>query len=185
MPDKIIIEKAIKGKLSSFRELVEASIPMAYSFACRMTGNAEDASDIVQESMISVWKGLHRLNSAEGYKSWLYRIVINKCRDHFRKKKRNSEIFPDDHGWAHLERILTDIDDHSIENEENLKLITLLTDKLSPMQKTVFILCDLEGLSHEEVAGITSTGRGNIKANLYYARKKMMERIEKINQYDK
>jgi RNA polymerase sigma-70 factor (ECF subfamily) len=58
-------------------------------------------------------------------------------------------------------------------------LIRLLTEKLSPKQKAVFVLSDLEEMSNEEISEITGISRTNVKANLHYARKRISEMIEK------
>jgi RNA polymerase sigma-70 factor (ECF subfamily) len=58
-------------------------------------------------------------------------------------------------------------------------IIKTLTEKLSPKQKAVFVLCDLEDLSHEEISEITGMSRRNLKANLHFARKRIGEMIER------
>jgi RNA polymerase sigma-70 factor (ECF subfamily) len=66
-----------------------------------------------------------------------------------------------------------------IENKETAMMIKILTNKLSPKQKAVFVLSDLEEMSNEEVALITGMSRINVKANLHYARKRIGEMIAK------
>ena len=179
MFDKTIIEESIRGDLQSFRKLVLASSPFAFSVAFRILGNETHATDIAQESMITIWKNLKKIKAPESYKSWLYRIVINKCYDELRKQKKNPEFTADEKTWAHLSDKLTQNPSARLENEEMAKLISLLTEKLSPTQKTVFILSELEEMSGDEIAEITSMSKANIKANLHHARKKISELIEK------
>jgi RNA polymerase sigma factor (sigma-70 family) len=66
-----------------------------------------------------------------------------------------------------------------LENSETAMIINMLTDKLSPKQKTVFVLSDLEEMTNEEISAITGMSRRNIKANLHFARKNISEMIEK------
>ena len=66
-----------------------------------------------------------------------------------------------------------------IENKEIAQMINILTEKLSPKQKAVFVLSELEDLSNEEISDITGMSKANIKANLHYARKRIGEMIEK------
>ena len=69
-----------------------------------------------------------------------------------------------------------------MENRETARIIEFLTEKLSPKQKAVFVLSDLEDMSNEEISDITGMSRTNVKANLYYARKRIGEMIEKYLQ---
>jgi RNA polymerase sigma-70 factor (ECF subfamily) len=178
MIDKTIIEESINGNLQSFKKLVLTSSPFAFSVAFRMLGNEAEASDVVQESMITIWKRLNKIKSAESYKSWLYRIVINKCYDRLRKQKRNPEIKTDEKGWAIISDKISENPYSELENKEMAEIINVLTDKLSPKQKAVFILSGLEEMSNEEISQITSMSKANVKANLHYARKKIAELIE-------
>lgn len=66
-----------------------------------------------------------------------------------------------------------------LENEEVARIISDLTEKLSPMQKTIFILSDLEEMTNDEVSEIAGISKSSVKSNLYFARKKISELIEK------
>jgi len=178
MIDKTIIEESIKGNLQSFKKLVLISSPFAFSVAFRMLGNEAQASDVVQESMITIWKNINKVKSADSYKNWLYRIVINKCYDQLRMRKKNPEFTADEKIWALISDKISENPSAEMENREITLIISLLTEKLSPKQKTVFILSDLEEMSNEEISRITSMSRANVKANLHYARKKIGEMIE-------
>ena len=66
-----------------------------------------------------------------------------------------------------------------MENSETARIISLLTDRLSPKQKAVFVLSDLEEMSHDEISEITGMSKSGIKANLHYARKNISEMVKK------
>jgi len=184
MPHQILIEnemieKCRSGSLHDFRKLVESVSPFAFSVAFRMVGDEELAKDIVQETMITVWKTIRNLKSPGSFMSWLSRIVVNKCYDQLRKRKVNPELRMDDKTWALISDKISDKSFSQLENSETIQIINLLTDKLSPKQKAVFVLSDLEELSNEEIASITGMSRTSVKANLHYARKRIGEMIEK------
>ncbi|MGB8490166.1 MAG: sigma-70 family RNA polymerase sigma factor, partial [Bacteroidales bacterium] len=84
MVEKELIEKCRKGDLQQFRKLIEATSPFAFSVAFRMLGDENLAGDVVQDTMITIWKKLSGIRSADSYKTWVYRIVMNKCYDHLR-----------------------------------------------------------------------------------------------------
>ncbi len=144
-----------------------------------MLGNEFQAKDVVQETMVSIWQKLQKIRSAEVYKTWVYRIVVNKCYDQMRKRKRNPEFVADDAIWQFLTNKIMEEPSAALENTETAMIITLLTEKLSSKQKAVFVLSELEGLSNEEVSDITGISKSAVKANLYYARKNISERMKK------
>jgi len=177
--DKEIIEQCRKGNLQNFRKLVEIATPFAFSVAFRLMGDEEQAGDIVQESMITIWKTIGKIKSAESFKTWMYRIVVNKCYDEMRRKKRNPEFIAGDSDWKKISERVSENPGTDMENKEMARLIALLTDKLSPKQKSVFVLADLEDMSNDEISEVTGMSRVNVKANLYYARKTIGEMIRK------
>jgi RNA polymerase sigma-70 factor (ECF subfamily) len=139
-----LIEECKGGNFNNFRKLVELTSPMAFSVAFRMLGEEELARDVVQETMVTIWQKLSKIKSAEVYKKWIYRIVVNKCYDQLRKKKRCPEFVTSDITWAVLSNKISENPSNEIENRETSQIISLLTNRLSPKQKAVFILSDLK-----------------------------------------
>lgn len=179
MIDREIIEECKKGNLQNFRELVRMVSPFAFSVAFRILGDEETAKDIVQESLITVWKKLKKIRSSDSFKTWIYRIVVNKCYDQMRKMKREPGFRPDEQAWSVISNHISENPVSELENGETARIINLLTEKLSPRQKTVFVLSDLEEMTPDEVSAITGMSKRNVKANLYYARKNISSMINK------
>jgi len=94
--DKELINECKKGDLSNFKKIVELTSPYAFSVAFRMLGDEEKARDTVQDTLITIWEKIKRIKSAESYKTWLYRVVVNKCYDQIRKGNRKPEFRADD-----------------------------------------------------------------------------------------
>jgi len=174
-----LIEECRRGNFNNFRKLIELTSPFAYSVAFRILGNEDQAKDVVQETMITIWQKLKSIKSAEVYKTWIYRIVVNKCYDHMRKRKRNPEFVTDEQTWELISNRISVEPFVTLENSETAKIIGILTKKLSPRQKTVFVLSDLEGMSNDEISEITGISKSAVKANLYHARKSISEKVEK------
>ncbi|MFN8240623.1 MAG: RNA polymerase sigma factor [Bacteroidales bacterium] len=179
MVEKEIIEQCRKGDLQNFRLLVERLTPMAFSLAFRILGDEAEATDIVQESMITLWEKIKSLRSDDSLKPWVSRIVVNKCRDELRRKKRAPFINTDDKAWELLSGRKAVADKDALENEELGKIIVTLTGELSPKQKTVFVLAELEEMSHDEIQETTGMSKTAIKANLWSAKEKMKELLKK------
>lgn len=174
-----LIEECRGGNLQNFRKLVELTSPFAFSVAFRILGDEDQAKDVVQETMISIWQKLKKIRSADVYKTWIYRIVVNKCYDQLRRKKRSPEFVADEKAWKLISDRIAEETSSELENTELTKIIKLLTDRLSPKQKAVFVLSDIEQMSHDEISEITGISKSGIKSNLYYARKSISEMVEK------
>ena len=180
MIEKELIDECRNGNLQNFRKVFEKTSPMVFSVAFRMLGDEEPARDIVQETMITVWQKIDRIKTPESFKTWVYRITVNKCYDYLRKRKRDGEVRPDDEGWMVLSNRLKEDGATEMDNRETGLLINSLTDRLSARQKTVFVLSELEEMTNEEIVKVTGMSRTVIKANLYYARKKMESMLKKL-----
>ena len=179
MIDIKLIEECRGGNLNNFRKLVESTSPGAFTVAFRMLGDEDEAKDVVQETMITIWQKLSKIKSAEVYKTWTYRIVVNKCYDILRKRKKSHVFTTDDKTWELISDTLSEGFSSTFENEEIARIINILTDQLSPKQKAVFILSEIEQLPADEIAAITGIEKSGIKANLYYARKKISQMLKK------
>jgi RNA polymerase sigma-70 factor (ECF subfamily) len=177
--DTELIQECRSGNLANFRKVVEKTSPFIFSVAFRMLGDEEMARDIVQETMITIWQKMHSVKTPETYKAWVYRIAINRCYDILRKAKTKPEIHQDERAWETISNHLADGSISELENEEVASVLSLLTNNLSPRQKTVFILAEVEELPNDEIAQITGMNKQSVKANLYYARKNIENMIKK------
>lgn len=182
MADRVpfdIINKAGNGDTNAFREIVDEYQAFAYAASYRFLGNAEDAEDIVQEAFIRLWKNLHKYNPEVKLSTWLYRIIVNLCLDFLKSvygRQRKNKV--------DVELVLqcSAGSDEPMQTNELNELIQEAAAVLTPKQKAVFILRDLEDLSVEEVCGILSMSAGNVKSNLYHARQRMSEKLKKYYQ---
>ena len=179
MVEKELIEECRNGNLHNFRKVVEKSTPLIFTVAFRIRGDDDAARDIVQDTMVAVWQKLGKIRTSESYKTWVYRIAVNKCYDQLRKQKRQKEERFDEGEWAVISNHLSEEGITELENRENAMIINLLTNQLSPRQKTVFVLSELEGMEAEEIVNITGMAKSVVKANLYYARKNIGSLLQK------
>ena len=104
--------------MTSFPEMIVRLSPYAFSIALRMLGNEDEANDIVQESLIAVWQKIGRLKNPDGFKSWFYRIVVNRCYDRIRKMNQNPEIGFDERSWKKICETTGSDSAINLENEE-------------------------------------------------------------------
>ncbi len=176
LSETAIINKAQKGDTIAFRFLVETYQSMLYSLACRFLGK-DDAEDTVQEAFIRLWKNIHKYKPEIKLATWLYRIVTNLCLDHLKSShNRNTKNSIDVADVAGLKD--DDAPDKALEKKEMMQQILKFSESLTPKQRAVFVLRDLEGLSSQEVCTILSMKAGSVKSNLYYARIAMGDKLK-------
>lgn len=171
-----LIEKAVTGDTNAFEAIVRAYQSFAYVVAFRFLGQQEEAEDVVQEAFIRLWKNIYKYKPEIKLSTWLYRIITNLCLDYLKsgyaKQKKNHDL------QMANEPESNDQPDKTLQASELNSVIQEIASALTPKQKAVFILRDLEGLSVEEVCVILSLSSENVKSNLYYARKFVSERLK-------
>lgn len=177
-----IFVRSKNGDLKALRLIVEHYQYSVFSLAFRLLADEEDAKDVTQECFIRVWKHLSSYNPNKKFMTWIYRIVTNLCYDRMKAKSRRNKIFCCENDISNIYSITKDCELNSnINNTELTKIIETLADKLTPKQRTVFILRDLQGLTVNEVSEIIEMSIGAVKTNLCYARQYIREKLNKIN----
>jgi RNA polymerase sigma-70 factor (ECF subfamily) len=164
---------------NAFRKLVEAHQSMVFSLAFRLLCDEDDAKDIVQETFIRIWKHLDKFNSTMKFSTWVYSITTNLCYDQLKNAKRK----PVDriNSPKLVSQFISDENNElSVINSELAAIIRQMTSGLSPKQKLVFTLCDLESLELIEIQTITGLSANKIKSNLYLARQFIRKKLENL-----
>lgn len=161
----------------SFRKIVEEYQYMIYSLSFRLLCNEEDAHDIVQETFIKIWLNVTSFDTDKKFSTWIYKIATNLCLD---KLKSNSKKILSENTDYYLNEIISseNIEQKIIDNELG-SIISALTNSLTPKQRIVFTLTDLEGLEVNEIVQITGLTANEIKSNLFLARKTIRKLLEK------
>ena len=174
-----IIGRAMRGDSDSFRVIVDQNQAFAYAVAYRFLANAEDAEDVTQEAFVRLWRNVHKYRPEIKLTTWLYRIVANLCLDFLKSaygKQRKNQVDVDRIGEA------KESTDEPLRQNELHEMILRAADGLTPKQKAVFVLRDMEDLPVEEVCSILSMSAGNVKSNLYYARQRVGEKLKSYYQ---
>lgn len=172
-----LIDKILKGDLSSFEPLLRPYRHNILNMAIYMTGDIEEAKEVCQEAFIKIFRYLKSFKKGKNFKNWLYKTVINCSYDNLNKKKRYGQMV--ERQMDTFEPKAMDPEETFIQDELRIKLNNCL-QVLSPKEKVIFLLRDKQGLSVEETAGILNSSSISIRANLSRARKKLRIQIEKL-----
>ena len=147
--------------IDDFEQLYAEQRGRVFSTAFRMVGNQTDAEDLTQDVFVKVYKKIDKFRGASSLSTWIYRITMNTCLDFLRKRKRRPTV--------PLE-FVGDITGKS----SNLKeLIESYVTRLPDGYRKVFILHDIQGLKHSEVADVLGISEGASKSQLHRARARM------------
>lgn len=174
--DFSLIKRFIDGDESVFAELVKRHKDKVRNIIYLTLTNSDLVDDIAQEVFITVYKNLKNFRFESQFTTWIYRITINKCKDHLRKKNIRKIFLPikDNDEEPVFETINEDSDIKQIVRNA----IAALPDKL----RIPIVLKDLEGFSYQEIAESMDCEIGTVKSRIFRGRealKKMLQPLEK------
>ncbi len=156
-----------------------------YNFAYRLTGNEADARDLAQDAFVRVYKAWRSFQPGTSFLSWIYRIVTNLYRDELRRKKgRFQEEIPEDnapqeYGGARPLAV-TPIDDY-VDKQLSEPLSRSLA-ALSPEQRQVIVLADIEEYSYQEISEIMGCSIGTVRSRLHRARSLLRRLVQRTQE---
>jgi RNA polymerase sigma-70 factor, ECF subfamily len=166
------VRSAQQGDRSAFERLYRAHVGRVYAICLRMSGESGQAEDLTQEVFIRTWRKLGSYQHKSSFSSWLYRLAINVILSHRRQSGRHSMNQPGKEEIALMETA-GNINPVSVVDLERA------IAALPPGARTVFVLHDIEGYGHDEIAELTRTAPGTTKAQLHRARKILRGILEK------
>lgn len=171
-----VIARAKAGDPAAFEELIDCYQRKVLSTAWRMLGNREDAHDAAQEAFLRVHKYLNRFRSDQDFAAWLYRIIVNVCRDHLRKQGSRHQFasFESEREAGTFEALISgeDVEANAIKSQQRAMIAEAL-DTLSTKERAALVLRDLEGLSTEEVARVLGSSQTTVRTQISSARAKI------------
>ena len=150
--ERDIIIKCKDGNKEAFRWVLQQYQRLVFSLALKMLADEEEAKDVVQETFIRVWQRIIDYDLQKSFTTWLYTIASRLCLNRLKQIRRTLPL-PDDERV--LQRFANTDSQQTLENSEWVSIVRMLAEGLSPKQKLVFTLCQLEGLSSAEVEQIT------------------------------
>jgi len=164
-------ERMIRGDLLPFEELFKLYHGKVYAVCLRMTGNPAEAEDLSQEVFVQVFRKLGTFRGESAFSTWLHRLTVNQVLMYFRKSRSRREQLTEDGQLP--ERIVKGRNALTSSPILDRLALTETIVKLAPGYRAVFVLHDVEGLQHLEIASILGCSVGSSKSQLHRARMKM------------
>lgn len=171
-----LLAAAKDGDREAFDQLVRATYQEAYTLAYRLTGNEEDARDVVQDAYLRAYRGIRRFRGDAAFTTWMYRITANCASTHLAKRTRTRhDELPED-GAIVDER--PEIDPvQRMDGEYERRRLTEALAQLPDDMRAVVVLRDVYDLPHEAIAAELGITEGAAKVRLHRARRKLRERL--------
>lgn len=171
--DLELVRRARNGDTSAFEALYRAEVGRIYAVCIRMTGDRGRAEVLTQDAFVQAWRSIAQFRGDSAFSTWLFRIAINVVRMSQRTKARRAARITSEEALEHVPP--------PVERPRHADAIDLedaIAD-LSPQARTVLILFDVEGYSHNEIADMLEIAPGTSKAHLHRARKQLREMLDR------
>jgi len=187
--EPIFIDKLRAGDAAAFEMLVDRYSGDLYSLLYRLTENAEEASDLTQDTFLKALRSVKGFRGESGLKTWLFRIAINESRNRFRwwKRRRRDVTISLDATVGETDTAMSDLiadgsvspEDAALAREREYVLQAALLD-LSDAFREAVVLCDIQGLSYEETAAALGIGIGTVKSRISRGREELRRRLKDL-----
>jgi len=170
----------------AFREIVERYQAKVFSIIFGILRNHNDAEDIAQQVFSKIYFSIKNFDFRSSLLTWIYKITVNECYDYLRKKRVRKLVYESDFSEEDAQRMQnTDaaIDQNPAVDTRLAQrdLIGKLMGKLSPEDRSLLLLKEVEGHSVEELSQMTGMNENTIKVKLFRARQKLLKAAQRLN----
>lgn len=183
--DYELVKQAIRGNQRAYTSLMERYEHSVYHAMFRMVRNAEDATDLTIEAFGKAFCNLANYMPRHAFSTWLFRIAINNCIDHIRRRRLvllSLDESVETESEEHFGEVLRDGNrnpEEQIIREQRLELARRLLAQLDPKYRTMIEMRYFEELSYEEIAEALDVPMGTVKAQLYRAKDLLYDLLQK------
>ena len=174
MTDAMLVRRVLEGDTAAFTTLVDRHAAACTRFAMRMLGNREDAEDATQETFLRAYRSLARYEERQAFRTWLFQILINRCRTAAVRRQRRHRMFLVDANALAEASVRPAAEASDIRAE-----LQRAIDALDPEQREAFLLKHVEQLSYDEMAAATGIGVSALKMRVKRACDRMQWMLRK------
>ena len=175
MNDHELLNQIRAGQQSAFKILVETHQKRVFNTVLAIVQNFEEAEDVAQEVFIEVYQSVHKFRGESKISTWLYRIATTKALEEIRKKKAQkrfaffTNLFNDNNEIIH-ESVEFEHPGVILENKEKSKQLFKAINQLPDNQKVAYTLCNIEGLSYQEITEVMEVSLSSVESLLFRAK---------------
>ncbi len=181
--DADLLAAHVAGDPAAFEEIVRRHRDRLWAVAMRTTGDPEEASDALQDALISAYRRADQFRGDSAVTTWLHRIVVNASLDRLRRRAvRAAQPLPDDND-ALPGAVVADPVDHMDRREIQL-VVTQALAELPEDQRAAVLLVDVEGWSVEDAARMLGCPEGTVKSRCFRGRAKLAKRLDFLRNLD-
>ena len=174
------IERAKHGDAEAFQALYDKHKRRVYSLCLRMTANTAEAEDLTQEAFLQLFRKIATFRGESAFSTWLHRLSVNVVLMHLRKKglpvvslEETTQGFEEDSPKKDF-----GAEDLALAGSIDRMQLQKAVDDLPPGYRTIFVLHDVEGYEHNEIAELVGCSIGNSKSQLHKARMKLRDLLK-------
>src|SRR5437899_7527206 len=182
--DETAVARARAGDTDAFRVLVERHSRPLFCLAFRMTGNEQDAEDVVQETLLRVHRKIEKFDERASFRTWLYRIAVNCSLDVVRARKRRSETWgPADPEMDDPMQSLPALDptpDRVAMSEQARRRIAAAMEELSAVERTAFVLRHYDGMCIDDISRVLECQPGAARHSVFRAVQKLRAALQPL-----
>ena len=174
--DQGLVERCRRGDAEAFARLVALHEGMVYNLAARLLGDPEEARDLSQDVFLQVYRTLGGFEGRSRLKTWIYRIVVNHCRNRmrwWRRRRRFSSVGIDEMTAADEHRPEEPGPHEQLERRERAHAVQVALLRLSFDHRAILLLREVEGLSCRQLAETLGVAEGTVKSRLSRAREEL------------
>ena len=179
--DAELLARIRNGALDDFREIVQRHQARVFAILHRYERDAHQVEDLAQETFLKAWRALEQFDGRAPFEHWLSRIAVRTALDHLRReKRRQNEISLSDLGDDALEWLRCDDERSELDARQAAELLDLALRELSPAERVVITLQELEGRSVKEICAIMGSSSVAVRVRALRARAKLRKALEKL-----
>jgi RNA polymerase sigma-70 factor, ECF subfamily len=172
-----LVDAARRGDRAAFEDLVRRTYVDTYTLAMRLTANEEDARDVVQDAYLRAWKGIGRFRGDAQFSTWMYRITANTASTLIQKRRRRRvETLDDVEEPVELSHEAQP--ESAVESALALAELGRAVDALPPKLRSIVLLKDVYGLTHEAIAAELGISVAAAKVRLHRGRKRLRDTLD-------
>ncbi len=175
--DLDLIQRVQRGDSDAFAALFYAHKPRIYSVCLRMTNNAAEAEDLTQDAFLQVFRKLAAFRGDSALSTWLYRVAVNTVLMHFRKKTLRQISLDEPHRQKDGREARREygIRDERLTGSVDRIALARAIRELPAGYRTIFLLHEIQGYQHQEIAQLLDCSVGNSKSQLHKAKQRIQE----------